>query len=171
MDNRRHHITLSLRSSIINLHEAHVSIGDIPRQLSIHRTTVHRWIRRQRERGNLPILTRSRRPQCTTVEEDHRIIEAARQTPLTTAVAIKREHGLQLDAQTIRNRLHEDKIFHHIPAKKPLMAEKHKEERLGFALQYYSVADDFWKKVIFCDKTFSTDEHSSLHCWRPVNTR
>lgn len=100
--------------------------------------------------------------------------QLARQTPLTTAVAaIKREHGLQVDAQTIRNRLHEAKIFHHIPAKKPLMTEKHKEERLGFALQYYSVADDFWKKVIFCDeKTFSTDEHSSLlHCWRPVNTR
>ena len=172
MDNRRNHTTLSLRSSIISLHEANASIGDIARQLHINRTTVYRWIRRQRERGNINILKRSGRPRCTTAEEDHQIIEAARLTPLTTAVAIKRENALQVGSQTIRNRLHEAKIYHHIPAKKPFMTEKHKEERLGFALQYYPVADDFWKSVIFCDeKTFSTDEHGSLHCWRPVNTR
>ncbi|XP_066981033.1 uncharacterized protein [Macrobrachium rosenbergii] len=120
MDNRRNHTTLSLRSSIISPHGAQLSTGDIARQLGIHRTTVHRWIRRQRERGYINTLTRSGRPHsCITAEEDHRIIEAARQTPLTTAVAIKREYGLQVDAQTIRNRLHEAKIFHHIPAKKP----------------------------------------------------
>ena len=170
--NRRNQTTSTIRSSIINLHKSNVAIGDIARQLAIDRTTVYRWIRRYRERENVNVMKRTGRPRCTTAAEDNEIVEAARSTPLTTAVAIKRQYALPLNAQTVRNRLHEAGIYHHIPAKKPFITRTHETGRLCFALQFYPIADDFWKKVIFCDeKTFSSDEHGSLHCWRPANTR
>ncbi|KAK3895407.1 hypothetical protein Pcinc_000861 [Petrolisthes cinctipes] len=74
--------------------------------------------------------------------------------------------------KTYKKRLHEAGIHHRRPATKPMLTEKHKEERLGFALQYYPMDFLFWSSVIFCDeKTFLSDDHGELHCWRPNNTR
>lgn len=32
--------------------------------------------------------------------------------------------------------------------------------------------DNFWSRVVFVDeKTFRSDQHGALHCWRPMGTR
>ena len=77
-----------------------------------------------------------------------------------------------MGVQTVRKRLHEADLHHRTPATKPFLTAANREQRIGFALQYYPEDAEFWKNVVFCDeKTFATDDHGKLHCWRPRNTR
>ena len=163
----------SQREAIIVLHMADVPAREISRRLAIPKRTVYRWIKLHRERNSIENRPRSGAPRRTTREQDELIIATVQQQPLTNAVAIKQKLELQqIGVQTVRNRLHEAGIHHRIPATKPFLTQQHKEERLGFALQYFSMDESFWNSVVFCDeKTFSSDEHGQLHCWRPNNTR
>ena len=172
MNHRQPHTSLSLRRSIVDLHKANISPREISRQLGVDKRTVYRWICQERQRGNIENLPRSGRPRSTTPHQDQLIIDMARRTPLTNAVTIRKEIQTQVAVQTVRNRLHEAGIHHRIPAEKPFLTAIHQQERLGFALQYYPKDAEFWQQVIFCDeKTFASDDHGSLHCWRPANTR
>ena len=102
-----------------------------------------------------------------TTEEDELIVDFARRHSLCNTTVIKRDLDLQVSTDTIRRRLHKTAIHHFKPASKPFLTDRHRQERLSFALEYYPKGEEFWKKVIFCDeKTFSSDEHGSLHCWR-----
>ena len=171
-DNRREHCSLALRTSIINMHKANIPKANIARQLNIHKTTVYRWINREAELGTVNRMQQQGRPQLTTDGEDELIVEFARRHPLCNTTVIKRELDLQVSNDTIRRRLHRAAIHHFKPASKPFLTDRHRQERLSFALEYYPKDDEFWEKVIFCDeKTFSSDEHGSLHCWRQWNTR
>lgn len=159
------------RETIVALHKANMSAREISRFLSINKRTVLRWIKRYTEAENTENLPRSGAPRRTTKEQDELIIATSQQQPLTNAVAVKMKTGLQIHVQTLRNRLHKAGIHHRTPAAKPQLTKSHKEERLGFALQYYTMADSFWNTVIFCDGKTSSDDHGQLHCWRPDNTR
>lgn len=168
----RREISVSQRETIVALHKASIPAREISRLLNINKRTVLRWIKRYTETRNAESLPRSGAPRHTTAEQDELIITTTQQQPLTNAVAVKIKTGLQINVQTLRNRLHSAGIHHRTPAVKPQLTQSHKEERLGFALEYYSMPDSFWNTVIFCDeKTFSSDDHGQLHCWRPDNTR
>ncbi|KAG0723538.1 Transposable element Tc1 transposase [Chionoecetes opilio] len=166
---------LQERQSIKALMSADIPTTEISRILNINKRTVQRWMKRIRETENdasLKSLPRSGAPRQVTALEQQRILATVQQNPLTTAVQVKREIGSRFGTATIRKILHKAGIHHRIPASKPFLTQANKEQRLGFALQYLTADDDFWKKVVFCDeKTFSSDAHGSLHCWRPDNTR
>ncbi|CAF3669016.1 unnamed protein product [Rotaria socialis] len=168
----RHETTKPMRGSIIALHELGLSKTAIANRLGLTRVTVRKWIRRYEEEGDLNSRHRPGAPHCTTQHQDEEIFESAIETPLTTAVAITSNLQLRCSVDTVRNRLSTAGINHHIPATKSSLTQTHKDTRLGFALQYLSEDIDFWRKVIFTDeKTFSTDDHGQLHCWRTDGTR
>ena len=160
------------RKAIVAMHNSNTSARDIARMLNISRPTVYRWIHRSLETEDLTDKKRSGRPRFTTPEVDNAIIKTAQQQPITTAVAIKQQIQCNIGVQAVRKRLHASGIHHRSPAVKPGLTQAHKDDRLGFALEYFSADYAFWSRVIFCDeKTFSTDACEKQHCWRRTNTR
>lgn len=60
----------------------------------------------------------------------------------------------------------------HVPARKPFLSERQKEERLRFAERYVEESVEFWRSVIFTDETsFSSVSSSGRHCRRHMGER
>ena len=94
-----------------------------------------------------------------------------KQNPITTT-NIKTDLKITCSSQTILRRLKENNINHYTPAMKPALTNHQKEQRLGFALEYAPKDNEFWRTVIFTDeKTFSTSDQTTKHCYRLKNTR
>ena len=160
---RRRELTLAEKNSIVLLHRANLRGREISERLNIHIRSVYRWIRLSERRGNTENLPRAGTPRKTTPEQDQLIIDTARRQPLSNAVEMRQKTGVPLTIQTYRKRLHEAGIHHRVPATKPFLTERHKEQRMAFALQYYPKDYSFWRYVVFCDeKTFSTTDHGQL---------
>lgn len=73
--------------------------------------------------------------------------------------------------QTVRRRLNEGGLVRHIPARKILLTQAHKDDRIAFCLQYYNF-DWINNIVIFVDeKTFKSDKHGRKILYRRKNER
>lgn len=164
--------TLVLRGRIVGMRESGRSIRNIGHDLGISKTTVSLWVKRWEEEGNLNNRPKGRPPRKTTAEQDRRIVEAAENSPMKNAVALREELQLDVSAETVRRRLHAEGIHHRTPATKQLLTARHREGRLRFAEAHVQEDLDYWARVIFTDeKTFSSTSHGKLHCWRKNNTR
>lgn len=169
---KRQETSLAIRRVIIELHKNNILPIEISRKLNISRTTVFRWIKRFNEEENLQNQPRKGRPRCTTREQDEQIVAKVISQPITTAAKVNQELGLQISNVTVRRRLHNQGIHHRRPAIKPSLSQNHQEQRVAFALQYLPFESGFWDNVIWCDeKTFASDDHGILHCWRPNKAR
>ena len=161
-----------MRSRIVGMREAGMAFQDIARNLAVSLPTVRLWCRRWEESGNLNDLPRSGAPRKTTLEDDGANVEEAVNNPHINAVDIKAQLHLDVSDETIRKRLHENGIHHRIPALKGVLGDIHKRNRLDFARRYVDEGMDFWSRVIFSDeKTFASNTHGRLHCWRRDNER
>ena len=164
--------TPELRGKIIGMYESGELKSTIAEKLKLNPKTVSLWIKRHEEEGNLNCKERGHKEKCTTRTEDEKILEYVKNNPMTTTVEIRRKLKINCSAQTILRRMKENKINHYTPAIKPALSINNKEQRLGFALQYISEDNEFWRKVIFTDeKTFSTSDQTQKHVYRLKNTR
>ena len=163
---------VSLRSRLVAKRQAGMSVAAIAEDEGVSQTTVKKWWTRWQAEGDVCDHPRSGRPRKTTLEEDQRISEQARQTPITNAVQIREQIQLQVSRKTVCNRLHEAGVHHRIPAEKENLTERHRNRRLVFAQQYVNMDLDYWGRVIFSDeKSFSSTTHGRPHCWRRNGTR
>jgi len=123
------------------------------------------------ESGELSSAPRSGRPRATTVQQDAAIVAASEESPMTSAMAVWQQLQLDVTPRTVRRRLHEAGRHHRTPANKEL-CERNIADRLRFCDQHRDHNGDYWSNVIFLDeKTFRSDCHGALHCWRPDGTR
>ena len=107
----------------------------------INERTVQRWTRRHEERESLENEFRRVAPHRTTRKEisHHLLVATGRMNPLTTADTLKSQTGVNVGMQAVRIRLHEADPHHRTPATKPFLTETNREQRLGFALLYYTL--------------------------------
>ena len=161
------------RSSIIALHEAGFSNGEIARDVGVHKNTVARWIQRHEETGDTLHKRGAGRPRCTTPAQDDAVENLISTSPFTSASNVRHQLELPCTSQTIRNRLHDRGIHGHTPANKPELTDLHMEQRVEYALTYADKPATFWlNDVVYCDeKTFSTDEERNVRVWRRKNER
>lgn len=160
------------RGRIIGLSEGGMTPGAIAQELGLHRSTVHKWIKRWQEQGSVSTKPGSGRPKATTPEQDEAIVERAQERPLTPVVNYPRDLHLACSVPTVRRRLHAANIKCHVPAVKEVLTPYNKDDRMGFALQYSTEDELFWKNVIFTDeKCFSSVKAGPGVCWRVTKTR
>lgn len=163
---------ITRRAKIIGYYEAGKGLREISRLLGISRDTVRLWVRRYEEEGHVLTRPRSGGPRVTTPAEDQHIQRAAERAPLSSAVRITREAGVQCHPVTTRRRLHETGKKCFIPARKETLTETHRQARRRFAEAYADAGVDFWRSVIFTDeKCFTSVSSVARQCWRLVNTR
>lgn len=161
---------ITSRGRIIGYHEAGKGIREISRLLGISRDTVRLWVRRYEEEGHVVTRPPPGRPRVTTPAADEHIQRAVERAPLSTAVRITRETGVQCHPITTRRRIRETGRQCFIPARKETLTEAHREARKRFAEAYAGV--DFWRSVIFTDENlFSSVAAVGRQCWRLRNTR
>ncbi|GBC25217.2 IS630 family transposase [Rhizophagus irregularis DAOM 181602=DAOM 197198] len=81
--------------------------------------------------------------------------------------------GLQVTTKTIRKNLHELNIFSRIPAFKPLLNDKQRENRLNWCIERKDWSVRKWKSVIWSDESrftiFKNDGPGRV--WRTPGTR
>ena len=145
---------------------------EISRSLGISKSTVYLRIKRYAEEGNLETRKIPGAPKKTTVEEDRKIFQQARENSFTNSIDIASSLQLTVSPRTVRRRLHAAGLHNHAAATKDMLTSAHKDKRLHFAHEHVGEGMDFWGRVIFTDeKTFSSSTHGRARCWRFTNTR
>lgn len=163
---------ITQRSIIVGLHAGGTSKSEIARRLGISRRTVQLWVQRYEEEGNVLTRRRPGRPRVSSGDDDARLVEAAVENPLTTAVALTRDVPMPCHPVTTRRRLVEYGLQCYVPAVKETLTEVNKAARLTFAQENIHHGLDFWRKVIFSDeKCFTSVSARGRQCWRMKNTR
>ncbi|KAG7161892.1 putative helix-turn-helix domain containing protein 1 [Homarus americanus] len=148
---------ITSRGRNIGYHEEGKGLREISCLLGISRDTVRLWVRRYEEEGHVLTRPRPGRPRVTTPAADQQIQRAAERAPLSTAVRITRETGVQCHPITTRRRIRKNGRQCFIPARKETLTEAHREAHKRFAEAYADVGVDFWRSVIFTDeKCFSS---------------
>ena len=122
------------------------------------------WVRRHEDEGHVLTRPRSGRPRITKPAEEQQIQRATDRAPLSTAVAITRETGVQCHPVTTRRRIRETGRTFFIPAHKETLTEAHRQARKGFAEAYADVGEEFWRplSVLYCKLCLI---RMSLHCF------
>lgn len=77
--------------------------------------------------------------------------------------------SLQVSSSTIRRRLHSAGIHYRTPARKPVLTDRHKQQRLQFAREYLNY--DFSSTIFSDEKVFVSSADGRVSLWRPNDTR
>ena len=120
-------------------------------------STVKRLQRRYRDTGDVKDRPRSGRPRVTDPRDDRYIRLAALRNRTITARELQgrmRGRGLNMSYQTIRNRLHSQRLKARKPARKPLMTARHRQERLRWCRNHRA-----WNLRQYIFGTFFIDPH------------
>ncbi|KAG7165028.1 putative helix-turn-helix domain containing protein 3 [Homarus americanus] len=163
---------ITSRGRIIGYHKSLKGIREISRLLGISRDTVRLWVRRYKEEGHALTRARPGKPRVTTPAAYQQIQRAAERAPLSTAVRITRETGIQCHPITTRRRIRDTGRHCFIPARKETLTDAHREARKWFAEAYAVVGVDFCRSVIFTDeKCLSSVAAVGHQCWLLRNTK
>ncbi|KAG0437484.1 hypothetical protein HPB47_017422 [Ixodes persulcatus] len=147
-------LILDERVQIVVLAQEGLSRREISRRVGRPVKTVQRFIAAFRDDdGRLDDAPHRRHPRETTATEYRHILEAALGDPFRAARDIRDALELEISDTT-----------------SPLLTERHKQLRLGFAHSLQNWTVDYWTHVIFSDEAmFCTQLDQQRRVWRPDN--
>lgn len=164
------------RSRIVTLHQTGHQLHEIAAQVNCSIKTVRHWIRTHQAGGDAAL--RDHRQfnlglRKTTADQDDEIRDYILNiNPFVASTTIRNDIELEIAPATLRRRLHEINYINGKPAKKTALTQQHRDERIGYALQYYQEDEDFWRNTVCLDeKTFSSSEDGRSLVWRPRGER
>jgi hypothetical protein len=138
-----------------------MSYGQISTNLGLSKSTIHAIMRKWEHTGTVVRRPGSGRRRVSSVEQNEAVINILQNRPLSNAeeeVAITHLPGSVRTAP--------------VAARKMTLTPRHKEVRVGFALQHLPQDDAFWSRVVFSDeKTFQSCPNGRIRVYRPRNTR
>lgn len=163
-----------VRKRIIFYAEQGYSQRTIASKVECSQSAVCRLISKYLNTGNVLDLSRSGRPEKTTVRERKNVCLVSKRNPFMSSFEIKNEVSTMKDIsnRTIRRILNDGHLFSRIAAKKPLLSMANKAKRLRFANKYKSFSITQWKNMIFSDEC-----QIKKNCWirklvrRPIGKR
>lgn len=151
---KRHETPRDDRVAIKTLCDAGFTNTQVARQMShLSRATVHRICKKYRETGDIEFAIRRGRKRKTCRIQDalirevaiqHRFLGTNRLQPI-----LRDKHNITVSSRTLRRRLSESKIKMKRCYKVPILTERHKRERVLFAIRHKRKD---WNKVIFSDE-------------------
>jgi hypothetical protein len=160
------------RAKIISLIEMDVSEARVTTQLGLPKSSVNFIVRRWRESGLFERKAGSRRPRTSTEEEDQTLVHVIENRHFLPAVDALGLTNFPASVHTARRRIRAANLRNHSAARKFRVKPRHKETRVGFALNYILREDNFWEHVIFTDeKVFQSSSSGRLRVYRPRNQR
>ncbi|KAJ3631766.1 hypothetical protein MTP99_012874 [Tenebrio molitor] len=152
---------------IISLFQDGLSHSKISERLGIGRSKISAIIKKKMEaRSNSGTTSRFRRNQ------NEQLLNVIRNSPFTTAIAAVNISNFQGSVRTSRRRLRNSGLRNHAAARKIRLTPRHKEARVGFALEHLAKDNAFWSRVVFSDeKVFQSSHNGRVRVYRPRNSR
>jgi transposase len=172
------HFSSDEKKVAITLWKAKVPLKAIREQCNMSERTLRRILTHAKENPITPVLARKKGTGRTPKVTSHtlkQMKDALRKNPCLTAKQLKeRIPGLALVNVRWIQQLCKDKLK--LPsrkmAKKPLLSQRMKEQRLAFAMEYWEWNVEKWRDVMFSDESHFElhlgDEHGC--CRRPVGS-
>jgi transposase len=159
---------------IIALLNQGLSTRKIATQLGLGHSTVVRVKKEALPNHPSPLKGR---PPSMTPRQHSQIIRSLCSGVIDTATdaqqQLKEHHQVDISAQTIRNMLKRSNLKSFVKAKKPLLAVRHRRQRLEFARKYQHWTSEDWRRVVFSDETkinrFGSDGRK--WCWKKSSTK
>ena len=127
------------------------------------------WVRRYEGESSLDDRPRSGARRRTTAAQDAEIVAAHTRDPFRSTGESAAQNNVSM--RTVQRRLHEVGLHCRRPARKLLMTESHKRNRISFCNQYLNFD---WENnvVIFLDeKSFKSNKDGRKILWRRNNER
>lgn len=148
------HLNEYQRNSIVTLYNIGWSGIKISNHLKINICTVYRWVTRYKKTNTVKEIEKSGRKRITTEDQDNEIMKLVKEKGKKFTIDEIRNDlekiNILLCNNTIINRITEHNFYSGYPFKKPLLTEKHKQDRLQWAIENY---DTDWFSVYFSDET------------------
>lgn len=118
------------------------------------KSTIQAIVKKWREQHTVERLRGTGLKKISTNEEDENLVQFLRDNPFETAVSAARVTQFPGYNRTAQLRVVQcSNLRNRSAASKPFLQNIHKEQRMGFALQYLPVGLNFWtRNVIFSDE-------------------
>jgi transposase len=146
-----------VKTAIVKAVGTNTSYREIAAQFNDPKGTITNVIKLFRATGGVQRQFTLGRPQVSTPKQNKLLIRLSKKAPDSNAVELKAElqtnYQIFASVNTVKGRLRDAGLNTKRPAKKPLIREKNRKARLGFARKYR-----FWKsnnraKVLLSDES------------------
>lgn len=159
---------------IVTLYEEEWSLARIAERFGKPKSTIQAIVKKWREQHTVERLRGTGLKKISTNEEDENLVQFLRDNPFETAVSAARVTQFPGCNRTAQLRVVQcSNLRNRSAASKPFLQNIHKEQRMGFALQYLPVGLNFWtRNVIFSDeKVFQSTYNGRIRVYRPPSCR
>ena len=137
------------RGRIIGLWEAGKSYKEIADTIGCSKVTAIAWVKAWNDGRRLTDLHRLPRGRVTSPQLDNEIVACSVVKPTMMATEIRNEIQAQhVSVDTIRRRLNESGLYHHVAATKERLSAAHKLWRFNFA-QAHLAWNNEWPTLSF----------------------
>jgi transposase len=98
----------------------------------------------------------SGRPKASNEQQDEELLSFLRERPMSNAVEAIHQTNFPASRSTACRRIRSSELGNYWAVKKPFLTNLHKEQRVGFALEFLQ-EENFWNAIVFSDeKTFKS---------------
>lgn len=142
-----------------------MSLGAAAKYMGKSKTFVSKWVKRYAAVKNVDDLPDRGSLQKTSKKEDKLILAVFEKNPLLSlrgGQSILRKKGVHVSCDLIRRRLMAHDVKYRSTVKKPLLSEKHVQNRLAWANEHL---DRDWDNIIFSDEASFWAHSSVSHTW------
>jgi len=155
------------KSEIIVKHNNGMSDKQISDDMKLHRNVISFWINRYYDTNSVENKKRTGRKRKTTEKEDLKMIEIVNSNDkykVSDVIEKMKDDSFtkNISESTVCRRLNGSGYVYGNYAKKPILTEKHKKERLAWAKEHI---DYDWSKVIFSDEMSIWKDRYADKCW------
>jgi len=141
------------------------SHAEIGAQLDIPRTTITSFVNRTRERESIENLPRPGRPRKLSDADVRYLVRNAESEARVPFKELQNLTNIDASIQTMRRRLREEGIRKWRAVKRPLLTQKHANERLVWAKAHRHWTVDDWKRVIWSDESAIQKDTNATGVW------
>ena len=161
----------------VQMIEDGVRRSEVARSFDVSRSVVQRLWTRYQETDGYTRRPGQGRNRITTARQDRYVVTSALRNRFITARALQNDlhhaSGVRVSNQTVRNRLHEDRLRARRPATGVILNRQHRRARLEFALEHQNWQLAEWSNILFTNESRYTVSNNDgrMRVWRRQGQR
>ncbi|KAJ3666129.1 hypothetical protein Zmor_001583 [Zophobas morio] len=165
-------VSLIYKARVIALVESGMSYGQVAVAMGIPKSTIYSIVQKRRREQTIVRRPGSGERQISSLAQYEPLVSEIKRSPFAIAASAAATTRFPGSTKTARRRIRTAGIRNYVAARKVGLTPRHKELRLGFALEQFVHDNDFWNRIVFSDeKTFQSSPNCRLRVYRPRNTR
>jgi transposase len=132
------------------------SIAILAQRFNVAKSTIKRLSSRVQQTGSLDDRVRSGRPSVSTAREDRYLQRVSRGNPMLVARTLRQrwltDRAVDASVSTVKRRLASFGLHGRIACRKPLLSQRHRQQRLEWAQERLNWGMNEWNQIFFTDE-------------------